>query len=236
RLASLAKVISSWAVLVAVEEGSIALDTAIGQPGCTLRHLLCHAGGYGFDGSAPITPPQRRRIYSNTGIEMAAEAVAAATGFPFATYLFEAVFAPLGMTATELRGSPAHGMWSSVSDLAFFLGELIRPTLLAPSTVAEATSVQFPDLVGVIPGLGTFRPCPWGLGVEIHGAKSPHWMGTTNSAETFGHFGGAGTMMWVDPVARTSVVALTDRMFDEWAPEALRAWTVLSDAIVAAAR
>jgi CubicO group peptidase (beta-lactamase class C family) len=61
-------------------------------------------------------------------------------------------------------------------------------------------------------------------------------MGTTNSAETFGHFGGAGTMMWVDPVARTSVVALTDRMFDEWAPEALRAWPALSDAIVAAAR
>ena len=76
RLASLAKPITAWAVLIAVEEGLLALDHPIGQPGCTLRHLLAHAGGYAFDGAEPISAPGRRRIYSNTGIEMAAAAVA----------------------------------------------------------------------------------------------------------------------------------------------------------------
>ena len=84
--------------------------------------------------------------------------------------------------------------------------------------------------------MGRFDPCPWGLGVELHGDKSPHWMGRANSASTFGHFGGAGTMMWVDPLADVGVVALTDRPFDEWSDEALRLWPEFSDAALAEAR
>ena len=84
RLASVAKPITAWAALIAVEEGLIHLDTPVGQPGCTLRHLLAHAGGYAFDGDEPITRPERRRIYSNTGIELAAAAVEAAAEMPFA--------------------------------------------------------------------------------------------------------------------------------------------------------
>ena len=77
RLASISKPITAWAVLIGVEEGLLSLDTAVGQPGCTLRHLLAHAGGYGFDGEAPISAPGRRRVYSNTGIELAAASMAA---------------------------------------------------------------------------------------------------------------------------------------------------------------
>ena len=72
--------------------------------------------------------------------------------------------------------------------------------------------------------------------MEIKGAKAPHWMGRANSPESFGHFGGAGTMMWVDPLVRTGVVALTDRPFDEWRDEALRRWPELSDAVLAEVR
>lgn len=233
RLASISKVIAAWAILVAVEEGSIGLDSSIGQPGCTLRHLLSHAGGYGFDGAEPMTAPGRRRIYSNTGIELAADAVAQATDIPFAQYLSEAVLDPLRLTQTELRGSPAHGIWSTIADMTLLLAELTKPTILAQSTVANATTAHFPELPGVVPGVGSFRPCPWGLGVEIHGTKSPHWMGTANSPETFGHFGGAGTMMWVDPVARIAVVVLTDRPFDDWSGEAVRLWREFSDAALA---
>ena len=89
-----------------------------------------------------------------------------------------------------------------------FLSEMRRPQLLAPSTVAEMFRPQYPDLVGIVPGVGRFDPCPWGLGVELHGDKSPHWMGRAASPSTFGHFGGAGTMMWVDPVADVGVVGL----------------------------
>ncbi|MCU1396449.1 MAG: beta-lactamase [Ilumatobacteraceae bacterium] len=234
-LASLTKLLTTWAILVAVEDGSVALATPLGQPGCTLRHLLSHAGGYPFSGDSPMSAVGQRRVYSNSGIELAAGHVAEVTGIEFATYLREAVFEPLGMPDSVLDTSPAYGVTSTVADMVAFLGELASPTLLDPSTVREATTIQFPDLAGRVPGVGVFRPCPWGLGFEIHGDKHPHWMGATNSSETFGHFGAAGTMLWVDPVARTSMVALTDRRYDEWAAEALRLWPEVSDGVVAEA-
>ena len=60
--------------------------------------------------------------------------------------------------------------------------------------------MQFPDLGGVLPGVGRFQPNDWGLGVELKDAKDPHWTGTRNSPGTFGHFGGAGGFLWVDPL------------------------------------
>ena len=99
--------------MIAVEEGTVELDEPVGQPGCTLRHLLAHAGGYPTNGAEPIAKPGRRRIYSNSGIELAAAAVERRTGLPFATYVAEAVLIPLGMTSTRLAGSPASGLrWS----------------------------------------------------------------------------------------------------------------------------
>jgi CubicO group peptidase (beta-lactamase class C family) len=236
-LASITKTLTAWATLIAVEEGVVTLDDPPRhidvQDGCTLRHLLSHAGGYAFDGSNPIARPERRRIYSNAGFELIATEVASASGMAFEQYLREAVFEPLAMLASELRGSPAHGVYSTTGDLARFAGEMLRPALLAPATAADAIRPQYADLSGIVPGVGSFTPCPWGLGVEIHGAKHPHWMGRGNSPETFGHFGGAGTMMWVDPVADCALLALTDRPTDAWITDALRLWPELSDAVLA---
>ena len=233
RLASLTKPVAAWAMLVAVEEGTTSLDDPVGQPGCTLRHLLAHAGGYGFDGAEPIAAPARRRIYSNTGIELAADHTAQAAGLPFADYLHEAVLGPLTMAGCSLEGSPAHAAWATAGDVARFLAEAQRPTLLAAETAAETRRPQWPDLAGIVPGVGRFDPCPWGLGFEIRGLKHPHWTGRTNSASTYGHFGGAGTMMWADPAAACALVALTDRGFDQWSTEAMRRWPELSDAVLA---
>lgn len=232
RLASISKMLSAWAVLVAVEEGTVSLDDAAGPPGATLRHLLAHAAGYGFDTAVPITRPERNRIYSNTGIEVAAAHVAEQAGIPFDEYLRDAVFVPLGMTQSELRGSPAHAVHSTLTDLSLFARELLRPRLVSRATADDATTIQYPDLNGVVPGVGSFRPNPWGLGLEIRGEKSPHWTGTRNSPRTFGHFGGSGTMLWVDPVIDTALIALTDRAFDQWSDVALREWPALSDAVV----
>jgi CubicO group peptidase (beta-lactamase class C family) len=233
RLASISKVMTGWATMVAVEEGTIALDQDAGQPHCTIRHLLAHAGGYAFDGPEPIVAPERRRIYSNTGIELVAGCVEEAAEMPFGDYLAAAVFEPLGMHTAALRGSAAHSVHASVRDVIAFLGELQRPRLLSPAGSSEAVTVQYPALAGIVPGVGRFDPCPWGLGIEIRGSKSPHWTGTSNSPATFGHFGGAGTMTWVDPAAGCGLVALTDRDFDSW-PDAVAAWSALSDDVVAA--
>ena len=233
RLASLSKQMAAWAILIAVEEGIVALDQAVDDRGATLRHLLAHAGGYPFDGDAPIAAPERTRIYSNAGIELAATVVADAAAMPFDQYLHEAVFAPLGMTASGLTGSPAHQVRSNLADTARFTGEVMRPTLLSAATAEAARRIQYPDLAGIVPGVGRYERCPWGLGFEVRGDKQPHWTGTTNSPRTYGHFGGSGTMFWIDPDRDVATIALADRSFDEWSADALRAWPELSDAVLA---
>ncbi|HEX2030499.1 MAG TPA: serine hydrolase domain-containing protein [Actinomycetota bacterium] len=229
-VASVGKVLVGLAALVAVEEGAVDLDEAAGPPGSTVRHLLAHASGLAFDQDRSIAPPGRRRIYSNTGIERFAEHLAARTGIAFEEYLRLGVLEPLGMRATEVRGSPAHAVWSSVGDLLAFSRELFRPTLVSEATLAAATSVQFPGLVGVLPEIGRFEPNDWGLTFEIRGTKQPHWTGRRNSPRTFGHFGGTGSFLWVDPDARLSAVAVADRAFGPWS---LEAWPPFSDAVLA---
>ncbi len=174
-----------------------------------------------------------RRVYSNVGLELLGERVEAAVGMPFASYLAEAVAAPLRLGTVALRGSPARDGWGSVADLARVIVELLAPSgLLHPSTLADATSVQYPGLRGVVPGFGAQNPNDWGLGFEIRGHKSPHWTGSANSPATYGHFGQSGTMLWVDPVARIGLVTLSDLPFGDWAATG---WPALSDAVLAEA-
>jgi CubicO group peptidase (beta-lactamase class C family) len=156
--------------------------------------------------------------------------LARASGIDVGTYVTDAILRPLGMTSTDATGSPAKGFSSTVEDLARFAHEMLRPTLVTQETAAEATRVQFADLGGILPGVGRFSPNPWGLGPEIRDGKQPHWTGTTNSPATFGHFGGSGTFLWVDPAIGHACVMLSDREFGEWA---LTHWPALSDAVVA---
>jgi CubicO group peptidase (beta-lactamase class C family) len=195
-----------------------------------VRHLLAHASGLPFEGPDPIARPGSRRIYSNTGFDLLGDTLATAAEMPVETYLAEAVLVPLGMKATDLRGSPAKDGWSTVDDLARFAFELLVPTLVTPETLAEATREQFPGLAGVVPDMGRFDPNPWGLGFELKDAKSPHWTAPEGSPRTFGHFGGSGTFLWVDPDARLACVVVTDRDFGDWAPPL---WSALSSAVLA---
>lgn len=137
------------------------------------------------------------------------------------------------MTATTLDGSPAKDGVSTVEDLVKFAAELQAPRLLDPRTVAEATSVAYPGLKGVLPGYGLQNPNDWGLGFEIRAAKSPHWTGSSSSPRTFGHFGQSGTFLWVDPDAGAACIALTDRAFGPWAVEV---WPALTDSVLAELR
>ena len=228
RWASITKPATALATLVAVEEGVVDLDEPAGPAGATVRHLLAHASGLPFDGGAPIAPAGRRRIYSNAGFDALAAYVEAAAEMPFAQYLAEAVLRPLGMHA-ELRGSAGSELHGDLAALEALAGELLRPTLVAPETLAEATSVAFPGLAGVLPDYGRFDPLDWGLGVELKDGKEGHWSGTRTSPRTFGHFGGSGTFLWVDPDRDLALGVLTDREFGEWSKTA---WPALSDAVV----
>jgi CubicO group peptidase (beta-lactamase class C family) len=228
RWASVTKLLTGLALLVALEEGTVDLDEPAGPPGATLRHLLAHASGLPVDGDQPLTGPGRRRIYSNTGIELAARHLEERAEMPFADYFHEAVARPLGLTG-RLAGSPAHGYTGPLDDLLQLGRELLGPTVVAAETLAEATSVQFPGLSGVLPGLARMEPNDWGLTFELRDAKSPHWTGARNSERTFGHFGASGTFLWVDPDAGLACGVLTSRSFGDWAKEA---WPAFSDAVL----
>ena len=226
--ASITKLLSAYACLVAAEAGTIDLDEPAGPPGSTIRHLLAHASGLPFLSGQPWGRPGVRRVYSNVGIELAAQTLAERAGVPFEQHVREAVLEPLGMAAV-LDGSPAYGLRGSLDDLVAFARELLAPQLIAPETLAEATSVQFPGLGGVLPDIGRYDPNDWGLGFELKDGKDPHWSGTRTSSRTFGHFGGSGTFLWVDPEQQLALACLTDLEFGAWAMDA---WPRLSDAVL----
>ncbi len=232
-LASVTKPIAAYATLIAIEEGALELGESAGPPGATVRHLLAHASGLDFDTERIVTEPGRTRIYSNTGFEALAAHLAKRAEMPFVDYVGEAVFEPLGMGTARIEGpsgGPHNGAHASVDDLVSFAAELQSPTLLSSESLSAATQPVFPELKGVLPGFGRQVPNPWGLGFEIRGHKSPHWTGATNSPQTFGHFGAAGTFLWVDPAAGLACVALTDRRFDAWAAQV---WPPFNDAVLA---
>jgi CubicO group peptidase (beta-lactamase class C family) len=231
-LASVTKPLVARAAQVAIEEGVFDLDTEAGPPGSTIRHLLAHASGLAMHSDKTLAKPGTRRVYSNFGFSVLAEALQREAGIEFDRYLAEAVCEPLGMTATRLNGGTAaagFGATSTVADLVAFAAELLRPSIVSAQLHADATTVQFPGLNGVLPGYGAQRPNDWGLGFEIRNSKSPHWTGARNSARTFGHFGQQGGFIWADPAIELALVVLTDRDFGDWAHDI---WPAVSDAVI----
>ena len=229
--ASVTKLASACAVLVAVDRGLVSLDDPAGPPGAAVRHLLAHASGLAFDDATVIAPPGRMRAYSNTGFDVLADVVARAAGRPFGEVLDAWVLRWLEMTGTRLAGRAGDGLVGPALDLARLGRELLAPGVLPSDLLDEASRVAFPGLRGVLPGFGLQAPNDWGLGFEIRATKTPHWTGVTNSPATFGHFGRSGAFLWVDPVANLALACLTDRPFGPWAVEA---WPALSDAVLQA--
>ena len=230
KLASVTKLLTAYATLIAVEEGAVEWDQPAGPEGSTVRHLIAHTSGLAFDEHKVMAPPGNRRLYSNAGFEVLADTVHEASGIPFAEYLTEAVLGPLEMTSTRLAGTAGAGAVSTCDDLVLFAAELLSPALLAPSTLAEAVTVAYPGLAGVLPGFGYQKSNDWGLGFELRDHKDPHWTGKNSSPRTFGHFGQSGTFLWVDPDAGVACAALSDRAFGQWAVDT---WPAFTDGVLA---
>ncbi|KAB3520882.1 serine hydrolase [Corynebacterium sp. zg254] len=233
-LASVSKLLTAYAVLIAVEEGAFELDDPVPSSVAadwksppTVRELLAHASGVGFRERSPEKPAQTRRIYSSAGYDMLADTIADTTGISFEDYASEALNMPLGMSI-DFSGSAGHGFRASVDDMSTFAAEVLQPRLLSPSTLREAFTVQYPDLDGVVPGYGMQKPCPWGLGFEVHGEKTPHWLGASMPEDVCGHFGQSGTFLWVHPDSGAAAVVLTDEDFGDWAKER---WDSFNDSL-----
>lgn len=174
----------------------------------------------GFASRKPEKAPGERRLYSSAGFDIIADRVAEETGMSFPQYLRAATFEPLGMGSSVLHGSAGHGGEGSVGDLMLFADEILDPAILHPDTVAEALTVQFPGLDGVVPGYGSQKPADWGLGFEIFSrpeSRQGLWFGESMPGDVAGHFGQAGTFLWVHAPTGRAAVVLTDRPFGDWA-------------------
>lgn len=233
--ASVTKPLTAYAVLLAAQDGLLHLDEPAGpadaSPDLTVRHLLAHASGLPPAPEGPAVPPGQRRIYSDHGFAVLGALLTQRAGTDLATHLDVEVLAPLGMAATRLEGPAGSGAVGTVRDLLRFAGELLDPKLLDPARLRAATEVAFPGLAGVLPGFGRQTPNDWGLGFELKGTKRPHWTGELLSPRTFGHFGRAGSFLWVDPVRELACVELSDLAFGPWAAEV---WPGFSDDVVRA--
>ncbi|HUO45633.1 MAG TPA: serine hydrolase domain-containing protein [Acidimicrobiia bacterium] len=228
RWASVTKLFTAYAILIAWEEGLLALDDPAGPEGSTVRHLLAHASGLPFEGIRPIAAPAQKRVYSNTGFDLLADVVSQRTGTGFEEFLRGRVLEPLEMNAT-LQDRPSQGLVGDTIGISRLGLDILDPRLLDPDTISDAGQAAFPGLDGVLPGVGQFEPLDWGLGFEIRSTKWPHWTGRSNSPATIGHFGGSGSFLWVDPEAGVALACLSDHEFGGWA---MQAWPRLSDAVL----
>lgn len=228
--ASVTKVALALGVMIAVEEGLISLEDELGPRGSTVRHLLAHASGLGPEGLSQLAVAGSRRIYSNAGYELLGSHLERWSGEDVASYLAQVVLGPLEMDETRLEGSPASGMVGPLAELSLLLAEVMEPSLVSDQTAAEMRRIQFPELAGVLPGFGRCAPCPWGLGLEVKGAKPRHWTGHRWGPASVGHFGQSGSFLVTDPERQVGVATLGDEPFGPWAVEA---WPVFLDGVLA---
>ena len=230
---------TALAALVAVEEGTVALDEPAGPPGSTVRHLLAHASGLGPEPGPPVGaaghPPdllERRLRGAGRAPRGARRACRSPSTWPIG------VLEPLGHDRHRARPgrrrpAPRPGSPGPLVDLlALGCGAGPSPD---PGQRRDppraATSVQFPGLAGVLPGFGRFDPCDWGLGV---GDPRRQAAALDRDAPTrrppSGTSDARGSFLWVDPVAGVVCAGLADRPFGPWAA---RAWPALADAVLA---
>jgi len=185
-------------------------------------------------------PPGTAFQYSDTGFILLAELVRRETGAPLDKYLDKTVFRPLGLADTSfhpkvsalprvaptefvngvllrgevhdqrarlLGGVAGHaGMFSTSSDLARIVrmllnrGTLDGQRILGPITVKEMWSSTGPDS-------STGRALGWDVSSSFSKTMSPFF-----PEGSVGHLGFTGTAAWIDPVTRSYLIVLTNRV------------------------
>lgn len=189
----------------------------------------------------PTRTPGSAYEYSDINFEILGELVQRISGQPLDVYCLQHIFLPLGMHDTGFNppevlhdriaptvywrkkiiwgevndpnaflmgGVAGHaGLFSSVDDLAIFARMLLHggsyrgATILKPETVAQMTSPQ------ALPDKTRQRGLGWNL-------EAPNDRGNIIVPRGFyGHTGYTGTSLWIDPITRTYVIILTNRVY-----------------------
>ena len=127
-------------------------------PAHRLRHLLAHASGMAPDERKLIAPPATRRIYSNAGFEVDRRPPRRGDEPHRArTISAKPCSCRSRWTRRRSRARPRRAR-SSATDLARFATELLTPTLIAPTTLDQATAVQLARARRCAAGLRASEP------------------------------------------------------------------------------
>lgn len=186
----------------------------------------------------PIRPPGTAYVYSDINFEILGELVRRVSGLPLDKYCAEKIFKPLGMKDTGFRPQPSQreriapteyrngkmlrgevhdptayrmggvaghaGLFSSARDLAIFAQMLLDGgragdvEILSSHSVAQMTTPQSP------PNQAKWRGLAWDVVSPSDAEAFP--------AGSYGHTGFTGTSLWIDPISRSYVVILTNRV------------------------
>jgi beta-lactamase class C len=102
---------------------------------------------------------------------------------------------------------------------------------LSDQVRAEAVRSHTGDLPGGFAEPLMWERCAWGLGPEVRGDKSPHWVPAQAGADSYGHSGASGALAWFAPARGVAWAILGARTADNgWL---LRRSAVISAAILA---
>lgn len=216
--ASVSKMAVAALIGIRYQTGEVDLSETLGPDGATISHLLSHSSGLGPTRDSLRARVGAKRIYSTFGYELLVERLG---GVARVVAMCQS---ELGLSSVESDGSAGGGLRGSLHDLEELAWAWLGHSALSRTTVATMTSVFLPSLAGVLPGFGSYDPCPWGLGPQVKGSQE-HWMGSVWPSDSFGHFGQSGSLLLIDPQHEIAVVALSTRDFGSWALETWRTWT-----------
>jgi CubicO group peptidase (beta-lactamase class C family) len=166
--------------------------------------------------------PSTKFVYNNTGYALLAVIIERVSKQSYPEFLRKNIFAPLGMTASlayDPKVAIAHralgypndqnrttavlgdgGIYSSTRDLVHWIDALDHATLVAPKTLAEATSAHV-----VTPERGISYGFGWKI-QDHRGEKLVFHTGTTS--------GFKNALVWV-PAKKLAVIVLTNRRAGE---------------------
>ena len=114
-------------------------------------------------------------------------------------------------------GAPWGGLLSSAADLGLFCQHLLQihrgdDGILAPATLRAMTKNQLAYLCEL--PKRTVRTTPWGLGWQLNWPSHPRGFGSLLPAESYGHWGATGTLVWIDPTRGVYGLVLTTEPID----------------------
>lgn len=192
----------------------------------------------------PVLPADTGFLYSDINFAILGELVQRISGLPLEVYCARHIFTPLQMKDTGFKPAPAQrprvaptaywhgqmlqgevhdptahrmggaaghaGLFSTADDLASFAQMLLDggsangERVLSPLSVEKMTTPQSP------PNKMRLR----GLGWNIEAPFASDW-GELSPRYAYGHTGFTGTSLWIDPVSKTYVIVLTNRVHPE---------------------